>query len=193
MLAGGLVLGVGAAATLASWNDSEYAATVVTTSTFDLQSNVTNVPATFSSHPAGTPLVLDFAATNMTPTSLRHKQFFIRNMGTVAGTFTFSAPKMSADDRNFPLATYLKYRAIQTTGACTAASFTNAPASDYLAGDSAAWVAIGSAPSSVKEIAKEGVVVGICVQLQLDAATPNDRQGKSAAVEFVTTATSGTS
>lgn len=190
MLAGGLVLGVGATATLASWNDSEYASAVVTTSTFDIQSSVTNVPAAFSSHPVGTPLVIDFAATNMTPTSVKQKQFFIRNSGSVGGTYTFSAPILTTDDPTYPLVSYLKYRAIETTGTCAAESFTSGAA--YLAGGPASWAAIGSAASIPKNIAAGGAVLGICVELQLDATTPNNRQGKNATVQFVTTASSAT-
>lgn len=190
VLAGGLVLGVGAAATLASWNDSEYASAVVTTSTFDLQSSPTNVAGNFSSHPVGTPLVLDFAASNMTPNSVKQKQFFIRNSGNVGGTYTFSAPMVTTDDPTYPLVSYLKYRAIETTGTCAAASFTSG--ATYLAGGPASWAAIGSAASTPRNILAGGAVLGVCVELQLDATTPNNRQGKTATVQFVTTATSVT-
>lgn len=189
VLAGGLVLGVGATLTLAAWNDSEYASGALTTSTFDLQSS-TNVSTNFSSHPEGSPLVLDFAATGLTPGSLKQEQIFIRNVGTAAGTYTFSAPKMSADDASFPLVSHLKYRAIETTGACLPASFTSG--ATYLAGGPSAWVAIGSPASTPKNIVAGGTVVGICAELQLSATTPNDRQGKAAAVQFVTMATSAT-
>lgn len=127
---------------------------------------------------------------NMTPGSLRQKQFFIRNVGTVKGTYTFSAPKMSTDEAQFPLKEHLKYRAIETTGTCANASFTSG--AKYLAGGSSTWVPIGSPASTPKELKEGEVAVGICVELELSATTPNDRQGKSAAVQFVTTATSVT-
>lgn len=190
VLAGGLVLGVGATVTLASWNDSEYASGSLTTSTFDLQSSVTNAPASFSSHPVGAPLVIDFAATNMTPGSLKQEQLFIRNTGNIAGTYTFSAPVMSVDDATYPLASYLRYRAVETTAPCSSASFTGG--ATYLAGGPTAYAAIGTAPAATRNIAAGGAVVGICIELQLVATTPNDRQGKTAAVQFVTTATSVT-
>ena len=191
VLAGGLVLGVGATLTLASWNDSEYASGTLKTSTFDLQSSPTNISGNFSSHPEGAPLVLDFAPSNMAPGSLRQKQFFIRNTGTVAGTYTFSAPDMAADDSSFPLKSHLKYRAIETTGSCTATSFTSGTP-QYLAGGSSSWVAIGTPASAPRNLAAGGTAVGICVELQLSATTPNDRQGKTVAVQIMTTATSET-
>ena len=39
VLAGGLVLGIGTTATLAAWNDSEYATTTVTASRFGIVGN----------------------------------------------------------------------------------------------------------------------------------------------------------
>lgn len=192
VLAGGLVLGIGTTATLASWNDAEYASGTLTTSTFDLQSSLDNVPGNFSSHPADTPLVLDFAATNLAPGSLKQEQIFIRNTGNIAGTYTFSAPTVSEGDSSFPLQNYLKYRAIETTGTCSAASFTSGTPK-YLAGGASTWVAIASPASTPRGIGTNGTpVVGICVELKLDTLTPNDRQGKTATVQFVTAATSVT-
>lgn len=190
LLAGGLVLGVGATVTLASWNDSEYASGSFTTSTFDLQSSLTNVPATFSSHPVGAPLVMEFAATNMAPGSSRHEQIFIRNTGNIAGTYSFSAPAMITDDPSYPLESYLTYRSIESTAPCAASSFT--AGATYLAGGPTALVPIGTAPAVSRNISAGGTVLGICTQVQLATTTPNDRQGRTAVVRFVTTATSVT-
>ena len=48
ILAGGLVLGVGAAATLAAWNDSEYGAATFTAGRFDIVGSTDGT--TFASH-----------------------------------------------------------------------------------------------------------------------------------------------
>jgi predicted ribosomally synthesized peptide with SipW-like signal peptide len=48
ILAGGLVLGVGAAVTLAAWNDSEYATGTFTAGTFDLEGSTDG--STFANH-----------------------------------------------------------------------------------------------------------------------------------------------
>lgn len=50
ILAGGLVLGVGAAVTLAAWNDSEFATGTFTAGAFNLQGSTDNL--TFTDHPA---------------------------------------------------------------------------------------------------------------------------------------------
>ncbi len=50
VLAGGLVLGVGTMATLASWNDSEFAAATFTAGKFNLEGAVDASQASFSEH-----------------------------------------------------------------------------------------------------------------------------------------------
>ena len=54
ILAGGLVLGVGAAVTLAAWNDSEFVTGTFTAGTFNMQGSTTD-GTTFTDHPVGTP------------------------------------------------------------------------------------------------------------------------------------------
>ncbi|PKQ22346.1 MAG: hypothetical protein CVT65_13865, partial [Actinobacteria bacterium HGW-Actinobacteria-5] len=50
VLAGGLVLGVGTMATLASWNDSEYATATFTAGYFNLEGAVDSAQSSFSEH-----------------------------------------------------------------------------------------------------------------------------------------------
>jgi len=63
ILAGSLVLGVGAAVTLASWNDSEFAAGAFTGGKFNVQSSITGgtAPADWKDNGTGTPAALSFA------------------------------------------------------------------------------------------------------------------------------------
>jgi len=58
ILAGGLVLGVGTAVTLAAWNDSEFATGTFTAGKFDLQGSIDGT--TFADHPVGGPQTLGF-------------------------------------------------------------------------------------------------------------------------------------
>lgn len=80
VLAGGIVLGVGATVTLASWNDSEYAfggngssGPGVGTSTFDVQQDATSPwvsPGTFADFPTPTSpnrMTFTVSATAMSP------------------------------------------------------------------------------------------------------------------------------
>lgn len=75
--AGGIVLGVGAAVTLASWNDSEFAEGVFGTSTFVLESSTNGTD--YVSTENGSPATLEFdAAEAMSPGSTAYAPFFIR-------------------------------------------------------------------------------------------------------------------
>ena len=70
VLAGGLVLGVGTMATLASWNDSEFAKATFTAGTFDMVGAVDGAQSVFSQHTsAGGAATLGFTSTfgNMQP------------------------------------------------------------------------------------------------------------------------------
>jgi predicted ribosomally synthesized peptide with SipW-like signal peptide len=59
ILAGGLVLGIGAAVTLAAWNDSEFAVGNFGAGHFNMQGSADSV--VFADHPSGSPATLNFA------------------------------------------------------------------------------------------------------------------------------------
>lgn len=78
ILAGGLVLGLGAAVTLAAWNDSEFASGSFAAGTFDLEGSATN-GTTFTEHASlGSPVALTFAATNVSPGTSYYAPFAVR-------------------------------------------------------------------------------------------------------------------
>jgi predicted ribosomally synthesized peptide with SipW-like signal peptide len=78
ILAGGLVLGVGAAVTLAAWNDSEYATGAFSAGTFNLEGSLDN--STFSEHnTSGSAAVLVFTTpANLSPTDVVAAPFAVR-------------------------------------------------------------------------------------------------------------------
>ncbi len=93
ILAGGLVVGVGTMATLASWNDAEYASGSFTAGRFNLQGSIDQ--AAFSEHAsAGAAAALTFTApvTALTPGDVVYAPYALRldntttNGGTVAVT-----------------------------------------------------------------------------------------------------------
>lgn len=67
ILAGGLVLGVGAAVTLAAWNDSEFASGSFSSGTFDMVGSADGT--SFTSHAAspGAPLTFSAGFNNLSP------------------------------------------------------------------------------------------------------------------------------
>ncbi|MCB0911332.1 MAG: SipW-dependent-type signal peptide-containing protein [Propionibacteriaceae bacterium] len=119
VLAGGLVLGVGTMATLASWNDSEYAKATFTAGYFNLEGAVDASQATFSEHvssaAAGT---LSFTApvSNLTPGDVVAAPFALRlGAGTTNNaTVTMLAPTSTGTVTN------LTYEVVKTASAgCT--------------------------------------------------------------------------
>lgn len=91
VLAGGLVVGVGVAATLASWNDSELAAGTFTAGHFALEGS-TDGGANYSEHPSSNDaatLTFETSADNLAPGDWVNSEFKVRldaastNSGTV--------------------------------------------------------------------------------------------------------------
>ncbi|MBM7469575.1 putative ribosomally synthesized peptide with SipW-like signal peptide [Microbacterium keratanolyticum] len=84
VLAGGLVLGVGAAVTLAAWNDSEFATGTFTAGSFDLEGSITSGTTGFANHnTAGTAQALSFTlpagvVNNMSPGQTVYAPFWVR-------------------------------------------------------------------------------------------------------------------
>lgn len=78
ILAGGLVLGVGAAITLAAWNDSEFAQGTFTAGSFNLEGSTDGTA--FAEHPVGSPATLSFTAapTNLAPGDVVTAPFAVR-------------------------------------------------------------------------------------------------------------------
>ena len=78
VLAGGLVLGVGAAMTLAAWNDSEFATGTFSSGQFDLQGSTDG--AVFSSSPAapGKTLTFELDADLLTPGDVVYAPFAVQ-------------------------------------------------------------------------------------------------------------------
>jgi predicted ribosomally synthesized peptide with SipW-like signal peptide len=95
ILAGGLVLGVGATATLAAWNDSEYAQGTFTAGSFDLQGSTDGT--TFAQHAtSGTAATLAFTVnpTDLSPQAVVYAPFAVRlAAGTTDGaSVAFQTP-----------------------------------------------------------------------------------------------------
>jgi predicted ribosomally synthesized peptide with SipW-like signal peptide len=120
ILAGGLVVGVGTMATLASWNDAEYASGSFTAGSFNLQGSTDQ--STFSEHAtAGAAASLTFTApvTALTPTDTVYSGYALRldKASTNAGTIAVTAGSSTGTVTNV---TYTLFTT--ATSGCTAAS-----------------------------------------------------------------------
>lgn len=81
LLAGGLVLGVGAAITLAAWTDQEWAEGIFGTGSFNIEASTTGGETSFTDHPSeDEAAVLDFelGADNLTPEDTVAAPFVLR-------------------------------------------------------------------------------------------------------------------
>jgi predicted ribosomally synthesized peptide with SipW-like signal peptide len=76
ILAGGLVLGIGAAVTLAAWSDSEFATGSFGAGHFNMQGSLNGTA--FSDHPVGTPAQLAFPLDKLSPTETVAAPYVLR-------------------------------------------------------------------------------------------------------------------
>nr|WP_314841213.1 SipW-dependent-type signal peptide-containing protein [uncultured Microbacterium sp.] len=93
VLAGGLVLGVGAAVTLAAWNDSEFATGTFTAGSFNIEGSTTSATTGYAEHnTAGTAATLAFqlpaVASSMSPGDVVYAPFWVRLSSTTTNNAT---------------------------------------------------------------------------------------------------------
>ena len=111
VLAGGLVLGVGAAITLAAWNDSEFATGTFTAGDFDLQGSTTSGTTGFSNHDTvGTAAGLAFTlpaglVTSMAPGATAYAPFWVQLAANTTSDASLTAtgitPGTGGNEANF--------------------------------------------------------------------------------------------
>jgi predicted ribosomally synthesized peptide with SipW-like signal peptide len=120
ILAGGLVLGVGAAVTLAAWNDSEFAQGTFTAGAFNMEGTVDGSTWTENAT-AGSAATLPFTLTGsrLSPSDTTYSPFAIRlaAISTNAATVTMTSASTTGD------VTHLTYSVLVTTSfGCTSST-----------------------------------------------------------------------
>jgi predicted ribosomally synthesized peptide with SipW-like signal peptide len=125
ILAGGLVLGIGAAVTLAAWNDSEFASGQFAAGTFNLQGSTTSGTAGFADHATAgaAAVVFDLASYgNVAPDDVLYEPFWVRlAANTTSGAelnLASVTPGAGTNNGNF---SYEIYRLAAVDTACDAA------------------------------------------------------------------------
>ncbi|WP_087872156.1 SipW-dependent-type signal peptide-containing protein [Arthrobacter globiformis] len=188
VLAGALVLGVGASVTLASWTDSEFAAGTFTASTFRLESSTTATDWKDSTSPTDASLTVN--AAGLSPGASSYSWLNIRTTAasTVGGTAVLTSSTPAGD-----LSDALEYRAVLTsaTAACHATAF--AGTSTYIAGsplEYSAVTAVAASPIATPIAAGGNSPLRYCFDIRIKAGTDNSFQGKSATVTWLFTGTS---
>lgn len=195
VLAGALVLGVGATVTLASWNDSENARADITAGSFDIVGSVDG--AAFSSHGATTAAVLSFPfpASGFAPGVTTYALLSVKTSTvSVAGTVNLAADATNATSGTAPnagLGAFLTYGVTNipsgAAGACNATSFAGGA---VIIPVNSALTTSQPAATVVPVGAKGASQVNLCFAVTMPAAVDNAAQGKSAAPKWTVNAVS---
>ncbi|MFC4224960.1 SipW-dependent-type signal peptide-containing protein [Lysinibacter cavernae] len=193
LLVGGLVLGVGAAVTMASWVDNEVATGAFGASIFN---TVSSSQGSASDHHTTAPgAALTFNAAAMSPGTSGYAWLNVQTtpQTNVTGSLNLSGQTFS-NTSAVALSPYLQYRIVllpNATATCAAASFAGTP-SWVTPATGAYTVATAALPASVSvPLSTAGTTVQrLCVEVQLQPLTPNDRQGQTATLQWTFTATS---
>lgn len=183
LLAGGVVLGLGATATLASWTDSEHARSTFTAGTFGIV-GATN-GTTFSKHPLASPATLEVTAVAgaLRPGQSAYTPFALRTApGSVAGTVLVDAPTATGSGAGVFRWGLRTVAGPNCTSATYAAGTVIVPdGSPLTTGQSTPAVALGASGSST---------VHYCIALMLPSTVDNSAQGVTAQLTWAFRATS---
>ncbi|KJL48839.1 hypothetical protein RS84_00467 [Microbacterium hydrocarbonoxydans] len=188
LLAGGLVLGVGAAATLAAWNDSEFGSGSFTAGTFNIVGATDG--ATFSQHPTSPGATLSFAlpttAGAMTPGDKVYALFSVKTVTpSMAGTVQLKAASGNASGLGAQLTYTVK--TVSTTNGCTAANWASIPVTTGL--PSGAALTVGA--TSTQVLNKDGGnQINYCFEFVMNVGAPTTVQGTSQTATWELAATS---
>lgn len=188
VLAGALVLGVGAAVTVAAWNDSEFATGSFTASTFEIVGSTDG--AQFNEHPdaanaAALSLTAPFDA--MSPGTTVYARFVVKttDASTVGGTVSLAATASNSDGLGF----WLRYgvRVLPEGAACSSSTFDDASTSVVVPSGSTMTVD-GTGNASVGKSGTD--TANYCFAIALPSGTPNEAQGTSVNAQWTFTAES---
>lgn len=184
-LASGLVLGVGATLTLASWNDAEYAGAEVEAGFFEVQGSTTGEEGSFTSSSEGAPHSLTFApeAEQMYPGLSTYALFSIRaRPGSLGGTVRVQPPQWDRDNPD-SLGEHLEYAIRVIDG--TTCDTTTFGASSNVVVESGTSLTNSQPAENEQELASNAEsAVNYCLQLTLPVGDNNEAQGQSVSPQW---------
>lgn len=196
VLAGGLVFGVGAAATLASWTDQEVATATITAGTFAIESR-TNL-GSFTDSPNSPVLTLPLGAMGLYPGEKRAAWIQVQNKGSVPGIVSLSAVNVvGSDGVSAPVGNSAKLQGALKVGVAVSTT-TNAGVAptcttSTVTTSTATGVNVVPAPVATGSLsANRGNIVTFCIVVELPTAAANDTQGGDVRPTWTFTATTPT-
>lgn len=125
LLAGGVVLGIGAAATLAAWNDSEYAGATFTAGSFNLEGAVDGADGSYTDHASATdgvaPLEFSLPVGNLAPGDAVAAPFWVRLDADTTTAATLDLVSLDSTDTTGGNSSHLGYAvyAIDADATCS--------------------------------------------------------------------------
>lgn len=193
LLAAGVVVGLGASATLAAWVDHEHATSTVTSGTFGIVSRAGT--GAFSEHESPqTALVVPLEATGLYPGQSRAALVQIQANGSVPGTVNITAAS-ATDAAGNPLgANAAALRDALSVGVrVTSSTSANPPTCTTATTPDATVMGIGNLPTlpAVSLEANGGNTVSYCIIVTLNPSAPNNVQGQEVRAQWTFTGTSG--
>jgi predicted ribosomally synthesized peptide with SipW-like signal peptide len=205
LLAGGLVLGVGATITLAAWTAHDDGRGTFSASSFLTQSTAVDSSGAWASNPSAPGASLQFNATGLMPGATIAAPFGIRTApntasspvtASAAGTESLQAPiAASGTSTTSGLWLYLQYRVFSSTSStCTTTTTPSLPA-NWIVGGASTWASLSAAMAAnstaiaASTTTVPGTATWFCLQVQLPTTAPSSLQGGSAGVvwQFVGT------
>jgi len=188
ILAGGLVLGVGAAVTLAAWNDSEFATGTFSAGTFNMQGSTTD-GVTFTDHPVGAPGTLTFtvAPQLLSPGDTVYAPFALR---LAANTTNDANVVITAPSTTTGVVTNLSYEVVRTTAFTCGASTVDSTGTSLITAGTAMTAVAGPNTFVLNKgtpVSSAGATQFLCFKVTAGAGLV---QGQSGTVTWQFTATS---
>jgi predicted ribosomally synthesized peptide with SipW-like signal peptide len=178
LMVAGLVLSIGTVATLAAWNDQEFATGTFAASAFEVESQTEASPYASQPDPPGSTLVFD--VNGMGP---GESTFAWMNMRTTAQTTIGGTIRLSSTSATGDLTQYLEYRAVRTadpmtTGACNADAMTDT-GSTFIEGGPSQWEPLDNDPPApaVFPVGPALDDIGVCFEVWILITVGDAAQG----------------
>ncbi|GAA1869840.1 SipW-dependent-type signal peptide-containing protein [Brevibacterium marinum] len=183
VLAGGLVYGIGSAATLASWTDTEEASGSFEAGTFNIELAVDGSWSSTSE--------MTFDASGMYPGSKVYAPVFVRTTPDTTMNGELAVSSAGASGSADGIAGSLEYRAVTESIApgqeaafgngCTASAFDGSSPFIFGGASSVEPLLTAAAGEDTQELGKDsGSIAAYCFEVTLPTSTPNAAQGTSA-------------
>lgn len=181
VLAGGLVLGVGAAITLAAWNDSEFATGTFAAGAFDIEGSTDGT--TFADHPSapGASLSFQVSADRLTPGSTVYHLYSIK----LGATSNYGADLAVTSAGTGTIAPNVSYSITDIDASTTCDAAAVASGTDVVPADTPATLATADPVGSLAALSDQ---LNLCIAVTAESSIEQAQTG-SITWEFTGTST----